>query len=355
MDEKKQELVRQGIKQHLLALLDTDEEVRTAVSHIKAAEAVNEAACPDAAAEKEENPAVMSEKIAEEPVQDEKEQGDILANKLTAVKAELAAVQARSAGLEQEKKKLTAECAELKRVRAGLEKLRDEIEAANKALRGECGQLEKKLEALGARYSELEGQLRDLTEERDALKKAKDDLEDAKDALEREKIILTGKNEKLIKSNNQLNEDKNNLNRQLKERFGAGWEQWEAYQGLRAESRGRLGLAQGGFQGFICALAQIYTPKKIWEAADAALKWNDDGEAESLNRLLAYSIELVNVYRQAEQYRLLKAEPGDRYEVWRHQLTADSPNQGVVAEILLAGIEDVYEGKIKCKAVVRLK
>jgi|GEM_PF-2506147 len=152
-------------------------------------------------------------------------------------------------------------------------------------------------------------------------------------------------------------QDNQALREQLAQRFDKGWQLYEKYGRVSANTRQLLGSVFTGtdFMSFICGGAQNESLSKIWDVVKYCLLHDGyEDDAAILWNIFEYCLQLVNASKTQTIYEIAKVTQGDAFDVDVHTPAGNSRAQGRVQEIYLQGYINVYSHKMERKSIVNI-
>ena len=213
-------------------------------------------------------------------------------------------------------------------------------------------------------------ELENLSAERDKLQAERDKLQAELESMRRDKNSVVAERDKLRGELESMRRDKNSvvaerdklrgelaeLQTQLDERFADGWALYKTFLMLDDEERENSGLYFDNFKEFICSGAQQKRLEGVWEAALDCKRGGKFDDAKIFWEIFKYCVGLVNAAQGTQVISILNTQIGERYDTTNHSTSGtDSPTQGVVQEIILAGYQNNLSRKIIRKSNVRLR
>ncbi len=229
--------------------------------------------------------------------------------------------------------------------------LNRKVEKCIQILKKENDELKREV----CRYQKALEQRSEATEKVNVLQEQVLQLENQRRAFQKKNHFYLGNLEKEKEKNTELQTQLRNQNKQIQERFSSGYACYLAYQQLDFPCKRKLSgflYHADQFENFICCLAQPKNVEKIWDVMFDCVMAGEQDNADILNDLFTYALELVNKTLSHPNFARLLTKPGDWYDTDLHRITPDSANQGKVQEVYLEGYRNLYNQQVLRKSLV---
>ena len=224
------------------------------------------------------------------------------------------------------------------------------------SLESEMHNLTEKLKATFADKNSALNQLDSLRKEnfylKNTLSKAQQQVKNFQSNLENYQRELDAAHNKISRLKNSVDE----LNAQLETRFNRGWELFQNYQRVGANTRQLLKgvFPRDDFTSFICGGAQTNSLETIWDVLRDCIIGGNRQDSEILWEIFEYCLELVNASKVKASYSVLPVKVGDRFDSDFHIEAPGSRAQGKISAVYLPGYKNDYNGCVIKKSVVQV-
>lgn len=195
----------------------------------------------------------------------------------------------------------------------------------------------------------------ELVEKNQKFQRSISQLEDQLYHIQNENAELQKQLEMNKNDQQKLQKQLRDKERQLQTRFGNGYDCFMAFQQLNPACKSRISVFlyhPESFEDFICCLAQVKNLDKIWDVLFDCIMDGEQQNAEILDVLFDYALELVNRTLSEANFVRLETHKGERYDTDFHRLIPNSGNQGLIQEVYLQGYRNIYSQQVLRKSLV---